>query len=106
MGALAAARSDFFVITTDDPGHEDAAAIADQIAGGARSVASNFVVELDRRKAIRLLLERAQPGDAVLLAGKGHEQRMVIGDERRPWNDARAAAEVLGERGFGTQAVP
>ena len=106
MGALAAARSDFFVITMDDPGYEDADAIADQIASGARSVASNFVVELDRRKAIRLLLERARPGDAVLLAGKGHEQRMVIGDERRAWNDARAAAEVLGELGFGTQAVP
>jgi len=106
MGALAAARSDFFVITMDDPGHEDPAAIADEIARGARAVASNFVVELDRREAIRLLLERARPGDAVLLAGKGHEQRMVVGDERRPWNDARAAAEVLGELGFATQAVP
>jgi UDP-N-acetylmuramoyl-L-alanyl-D-glutamate--2,6-diaminopimelate ligase len=106
MGALAATRSDFFVITTDDPGHEDAAAIAEQIASGARSVAGNFIVELDRRRAIRLLLERARPGDAVLLAGKGHEQRMVVGDERRPWNDARAAAEVLSELGFSTQAVP
>lgn len=106
MGALAAKKSDFFAITMDDPGHEDAAAIAEQIASGARSVAGNFIVELDRRRAIRLLLERARPGDAVLLAGKGHEQRMVVGDERRPWNDARAAAEVLSELGFSTQAVP
>ena len=106
MGRLAASKSDFFVITSDDPGHEDAAAIAEQIAAGARAGGGTFVVELDRRNAIRRLFERAGPGDAVLLAGKGHEQRMVVGDERRPWNDARVAAEVLAELGFGTQAVP
>jgi UDP-N-acetylmuramoyl-L-alanyl-D-glutamate--2,6-diaminopimelate ligase len=106
MGRLAASKSDFFVITSDDPGHEDAAAIAEQIAAGARAGGGTFVVELDRRNAIRRLFERAGPGDAVLLAGKGHEQRMVVGDERRPWNDARVAAEVLAELGFGTRAVP
>lgn len=107
MGALAARGSDFFAITMDDPGVEDPAAIAREIAAGARSAgAANFTVELDRRAAIRLLFERAEPGDAVLLAGKGHEQRMVVGDERRPWNDAHAAAEVLADLGFGTQAVP
>jgi UDP-N-acetylmuramoyl-L-alanyl-D-glutamate--2,6-diaminopimelate ligase len=110
MGALAAQAADFFAITQDDPGDEDTAAIARQIAEGARSAGacegSRFVVELDRRAAIRLLFERARPGDAVLLAGKGHEQRMVVGDQRRPWNDARVAAEVLGELGFRTQAVP
>ena len=110
MGALAARNADFFAITQDDPGDEDPAAIAEQIADGARAAGaregSRFAVELDRRAAIRLLLERAEPGDAVLLAGKGHEQRMVVGDRRYPWNDARAAAEVLAELGFRTQAVP
>jgi len=110
MGALAARKADFFVISTDDPGHEDAAAIAEQIAAGARSegarAGDRFSVELDRRTAIRTLFERAQPGDAVLLAGKGHEQRMVVGDERRGWNDARVAADVLEELGFEIQAVP
>jgi UDP-N-acetylmuramoyl-L-alanyl-D-glutamate--2,6-diaminopimelate ligase len=110
MGALAARKADFFVISMDDPGHEDAAAIADQIAAGARSAGARegerFSIQLDRRAAIRALLERAQPGDAVLLAGKGHEQRMVVGDERRRWNDARAAADVLTELGFQPQAVP
>ena len=110
MGALAARKADFFVISMDDPGHEDAAAIAEQIAAGARSAGAHederFSVELDRRAAIRRLFERAQPGDAVLLAGKGHEQRMVVGDERRSWNDARVAADVLTELGFRPQAVP
>jgi UDP-N-acetylmuramoyl-L-alanyl-D-glutamate--2,6-diaminopimelate ligase len=67
---------------------------------------SSFDIELDRRTAIQRLFERAEPGDAVLLAGKGHEQRMVVGNERRPWNDARAAQEVLAELGFTDQAVP
>jgi UDP-N-acetylmuramoyl-L-alanyl-D-glutamate--2,6-diaminopimelate ligase len=110
MGALAARKADFFAITQDDPGDEDTAAIAEHIADGARSAGAyqgaSFAIELDRRAAIRLLLERAEPGDAVLLAGKGHEQRMVVGDQRRPWNDARVTAEVLAELGFRTQAVP
>jgi UDP-N-acetylmuramoyl-L-alanyl-D-glutamate--2,6-diaminopimelate ligase len=110
MGALAARKADFFVISMDDPGHEDPAAIADQIAAGARSAGARegdrFRIELDRRAAIRSVFERAQPADAVLLAGKGHEQRMVVGDERRGWNDARVAADVLAELGFQTQAVP
>jgi UDP-N-acetylmuramoyl-L-alanyl-D-glutamate--2,6-diaminopimelate ligase len=107
MGALAARESDFFVITMDDPGHEDPAAIARQIAEGARQAgASKFVIELDRRAAIRLLLERARSGDAVLLAGKGHEQRMVVGSEKLPWHDASTAAQLLAELGYTAQAVP
>ena len=107
MGQLAARKADFFVITMDDPGNEEAAAIADEIAAGASSAgASHFAIELDRRAAIRLLFERARPGDAVLLAGKGHEQRMVVGNERQTWNDARVAEEVLAELGFQIQAVP
>jgi UDP-N-acetylmuramoyl-L-alanyl-D-glutamate--2,6-diaminopimelate ligase len=107
MGALAARKSDYFVITMDDPGHEDPSTIATQIAEGAGAAGfDNFVVELDRRAAIRRLFERARAGDAVLLAGKGHEQRMVVGDERRPWNDAQAAAEVLDQLGLAIQAVP
>jgi UDP-N-acetylmuramoyl-L-alanyl-D-glutamate--2,6-diaminopimelate ligase len=106
MGALAARKSDFFAITMDDPGHEDPAAIAEQIAAGGRSERGDFCIELDRRTAIRLLFERAKTGDAVLLAGKGHEQRMVVGDEKLPWNDACKASEVLAELGYTVQAVP
>jgi len=106
MGGLASRKADFFAITMDDPGQEDPAAIAEEIAAGARDSAGNFAIELDRRAAIRLLFERAQPGDAVLLAGKGHEQRMVVGSEKLPWNDARVAAEVLDELGRRIQAVP
>jgi UDP-N-acetylmuramoyl-L-alanyl-D-glutamate--2,6-diaminopimelate ligase len=106
MGALAARGSDFFVITMDDPGFEDPAAIADQIALGGSQAGGQFAIELDRQAAIRFLFERAQPGDAVLLAGKGHEHRMVVGDQKLPWNDSCAAAEVLADLGYAIQAVP
>ena len=62
--------------------------ISEQIALGAQSASGDFAVDLDRRSAIRRLFARARPGDAVLLAGKGHEQRMVVGDQRPAWNDA------------------
>jgi UDP-N-acetylmuramoyl-L-alanyl-D-glutamate--2,6-diaminopimelate ligase len=106
MGALAARKSDFFAITMDDPGFENPAEIASEIAVGAHSEGGEFTIELDRRAAIRLLFECAQPGDAVLLAGKGHERRMVVGSEKVPWNDACAASEALTELGYAMQAVP
>jgi UDP-N-acetylmuramoyl-L-alanyl-D-glutamate--2,6-diaminopimelate ligase len=105
MGSLAARKSDFFLITSDDPGDEDPAAIAHQIEQGVPP-GTEFGIELDRRAAIRRLLQRARPGDAVLLAGKGHERRMVVADQRLPWNDAEAAADALAELGLGSQPVP
>jgi UDP-N-acetylmuramoyl-L-alanyl-D-glutamate--2,6-diaminopimelate ligase len=116
MGALAARNADFFLVSTDDPGEEDPASIAAEIAAGAREAGAvegdGFAVELDRSAAIAQLLDRAQPGDAVLLAGKGHEQRMVVRGQRLPWNDARVALELLAQRGYAAnggsqvQAVP
>ncbi len=104
MGEIAARESDFFVISTDDPGHEDPAAIAAAVAAGARNAGAvegdQFIVELDRRAAIRNLLQRAGPGDIVLLAGKGHEQRMRRADRDEPWSDVAAAEELLAELGY------
>lgn len=104
MGEIAARGTDFFVISTDDPGQEDPAQIAAEIVAGARSAGATdserFIVELDRRQAIRTLLARARPGDVVLLAGKGHEQRMRWADRDEPWNDHTVAEELLGEMGY------
>lgn len=105
MGRIAAGKADFFVLTADDPLDEDPAGIARAIARGAEAAGAvegrDFVIELDRRAAIRLLLARARPGDTVLLAGKGHEQRQLIGGARLPWSDAGVAAELLRELGYG-----
>ena len=105
MGRIAAEQSDYFIISLDDPLHEDPAEIARQIAAGATAVGKaagrDFSIDLGRMSAVRTLLERARPGDTVLLAGKGHERRMLVGDERRPWNDREAAERALAERGYG-----
>ncbi|MCC7107464.1 MAG: UDP-N-acetylmuramoyl-L-alanyl-D-glutamate--2,6-diaminopimelate ligase [Chloroflexi bacterium] len=99
MGRLAAEMADFFAITTDDPLFEDPADIAAAIAAGAQAAGATegerFAIQLDRREAIRTLLERAEPGDCVLLAGKGHEPRMLVRDQRLPWDDRAAALELL-----------
>jgi UDP-N-acetylmuramoyl-L-alanyl-D-glutamate--2,6-diaminopimelate ligase len=99
MGRIAAQIADFFVISMDDPLHEDPAAIAAAAADGARRAGAvegqDFVIELDRRRAIQLVVERARPRDSVLLAGKGHEPRMLVGNKRLRWDDRRVAEEAL-----------
>jgi UDP-N-acetylmuramoyl-L-alanyl-D-glutamate--2,6-diaminopimelate ligase len=101
MGGIAARNADFFAISTDDPMYEDPASIAEQIAAGAREAGGeeghSFMIELDRRAAIREVLRRAAPGDTVLIAGKGHEQRMLVGDRAEPWSDEGAVNAILSE---------
>ena len=104
MGALAAEMADYFVITSDDSYPEDPAAIAAEVEAGARRAGAEpgrqYAVLVDRREAIRHLLERAAPGDLVLLAGKGHERSLRIERTEIPWSDAAVAAEVLAELGY------
>jgi UDP-N-acetylmuramoyl-L-alanyl-D-glutamate--2,6-diaminopimelate ligase len=104
MGELAARHADYFFISTDDPVHEDPGDIAEQISAGARQAGAvpgdEFAVELDRRTAIARALGRAEPGDVVLLAAKGHEQRQLIGDRALPWSDVDVATELLADMGY------
>ena len=95
MGRAAAHGADFFVITSDDPVNEDPADIARQIAEGAadREPGRDYDIVLDRSSAIRRAIGLAQPGDIVLLAGKGHERTMITAAGAEPW-DERAEAEA------------
>ena len=104
MGRVAARLAGFAVFTTDDPRFENPMEIAEQIAAGAKAEGwregEHYLKVADREEAIRETLRRARPGDTVLLAGKGHERRQVIGDRLVPWNDAEAARRVLREMGY------
>ena len=104
MGRVAARLAGFAVFTTDDPRFENPMEIAEQIAAGAKAEGwregEHYLKVADRKEAIRETLRRARPGDTVLLAGKGHERRQVIGDRLVPWNDAEAARRVLREMGY------
>ena len=102
MGSAAARHADFFVITTDDPVDVDPAHLACQVEAGVvgRARGRDYEIVLDRRSAIRLALERAEPGDVVLLAGKGHEQTMILAGGPVPWNDRAEAELALRELGL------
>jgi UDP-N-acetylmuramoyl-L-alanyl-D-glutamate--2,6-diaminopimelate ligase len=87
------------VITSEDPRFEDAHAIIAQIAAGAEAAGAeagkSLFCRTDRREAIQFAFELARPGDCVLLAGKGHEGSIIWGREKRPWDEASVARELL-----------
>jgi UDP-N-acetylmuramoyl-L-alanyl-D-glutamate--2,6-diaminopimelate ligase len=98
MGEIAGAKADVVIITSDNPRSESGAEIALQINAGVRASDSHKVLctELDRRAAIGIAFSIAQPGDVVVIAGKGHENTQTIGTEIFPFNDAQVARELLG----------
>ncbi|HEY7198626.1 MAG TPA: UDP-N-acetylmuramoyl-L-alanyl-D-glutamate--2,6-diaminopimelate ligase [Candidatus Dormibacteraeota bacterium] len=104
MGRAAAEHSDYFVITTDDPVGEDPAELARTVEAGATSAGRrsgrDYEIVLDRREAIRHALRAAGPGDVVVLAGKGHEQTMMLGTGTVPWDERSEAENALRELGF------
>ncbi|HET9393966.1 MAG TPA: UDP-N-acetylmuramoyl-L-alanyl-D-glutamate--2,6-diaminopimelate ligase [Candidatus Rubrimentiphilum sp.] len=96
MGAVVARHADFAYVTSDNPRTEDPVAIIDAIVPGLGQVP--HAVEPDRRKAIDLAVRSAQPGDVVLIAGKGHENYQIVGSEVLPFDDAAEARRALAER--------
>jgi UDP-N-acetylmuramoyl-L-alanyl-D-glutamate--2,6-diaminopimelate ligase len=98
MAEVASGAADVTVITSDNPRHEDPGAIIDEVAGGVVEGAV-VVVEPDRARAIGRAVELARPGDVVLVAGKGHESVIEIGDRRIPFDDRLVAAAAVGELG-------
>jgi len=106
MGRVAAAMSDFVVVTSDNPRSEEPTQIIDEIVVGFRADleidkegedVAEFVVEVDRRAAIGVAIRMAQSGDIVLLAGKGHEKTQTFADRTVLFDDVAEAAKVLHE---------
>lgn len=98
MGQAAGEGSDVVVLTSDNPRREDPLAIVDQVLPGLTGTSATVIVEPDRRHAIELAIAQAQPGDLVLLAGKGHEKTQTIGERVIPFDDVAIARQVLRER--------
>ena len=96
MAGVVARYADRIVVTSDNPRTEDPKRIIDEILPGfAPGDMERVTVEPDRRKAITQAIKMAEPGDMVLLAGKGHETYQEIGRERIDFDDAAVAADVL-----------
>lgn len=105
MGATAARLADVAVVTSDNPRREDASVIIDEIlAGIPEGDRGRVEVEPDRELAIRLAISLAEPGDMVIIAGKGHETTQTIGDRALPFDDRVVARRVLDELVNGAHA--
>jgi UDP-N-acetylmuramoyl-L-alanyl-D-glutamate--2,6-diaminopimelate ligase len=100
MGEVAARLADAAVLTDEDPRGEDPRAILEAIAAGARAAGMReddgrlFLVP-DRAGAVELAVDRARPGDTVLLAGKGHEGSILGAAGRVPWSERQAAEAAI-----------
>jgi UDP-N-acetylmuramoyl-L-alanyl-D-glutamate--2,6-diaminopimelate ligase len=101
MGEAAATLSDFVVVTSDNPRTEDPVAIINDALVGVRRHDTAHAVEPDRTKAIRLAIDKASPGDIVLIAGKGHETYQILNTGTISFDDREVAREVLLGFGYG-----
>ena len=99
MGQAAGEKSDFVVLTSDNPRSEDPLDIMNDALVGLRRYDTPHVIEPDRSTAIQRALEQAQPGDVVIIAGKGHETYQVLKDQTIPFDDREVARQLL--RSFG-----
>jgi UDP-N-acetylmuramyl-tripeptide synthetase len=110
MGEIAAQLCNLSIVTSDNPRSESPQAIIDQILTGTRRVCrreyraaelgngipkKGYTVEPDRRQAIRLAVAASNPGDTVLIAGKGHETYQVLADTTIAFDDRREALQAL-----------
>ncbi|HAF10083.1 MAG TPA: UDP-N-acetylmuramoyl-L-alanyl-D-glutamate--2,6-diaminopimelate ligase [Chloroflexi bacterium] len=104
LAAAAAKYADHFVITQEDPRLEDPALILAEIEAGAVEAGKqrdrDYRVIDDRTEAINAAIAAADDGDTVLLAGKGHEGSIIVGEEKLPWDEAAVARAALRARGF------
>lgn len=98
MGRLAKELADIAVVTSDNPRKEEPEAIIDEILTGMQEGGGGAVVrrESDRRGAIALALREARPGDTVVIAGKGHEDYQILGDQTIHFSDVEVAEEEIG----------
>jgi UDP-N-acetylmuramoyl-L-alanyl-D-glutamate--2,6-diaminopimelate ligase len=96
MGAAAARGADRVLVTDDNPRSEDPAAIRAELMRGAASVPGPPATDAgDRRHAIELAVGSAQPGDVVLVLGKGHEQGQEVAGVVTPFDDRLVLAAAL-----------
>jgi UDP-N-acetylmuramoyl-L-alanyl-D-glutamate--2,6-diaminopimelate ligase len=105
MAAAAAEASDYVVLTSDNPRTEDPLAIMNDALVGLRRFDTPHSLEPDRKKAIALAIAKAEAGDIVLLAGKGHETYQVIGKEKQPFDDRLVARHELARVGYAKGAA-
>ncbi len=100
MGEAAGSLSDLVVLTSDNPRGEDPLRIINDVVVGLQKVNAKYQIEPERHLALAIALEEAQPGDIVLLAGKGHETYQVLRDRTVDFDDRDVARSILRRKGY------
>ncbi len=98
MGKLSADIADFVIVTSDNPRTEDPMSIIEEILPGVRAGKAPYKVICDRPEAIRWAIDHHEPGDVILLCGKGHEDYQIIGHEKIHMDEREIVADYLAER--------
>ena len=95
MGAVSGKLADLTVITSDNPRNEEPQAIIDDIKVGISKTDGKYVEIIDRKEAIAYVIRHGQPGDVIVLAGKGHEDYQEIKGKKYPMDEREIIADVL-----------
>ncbi len=85
MGAIAAAHADYTIITSDNPRNEIPESICTDIAKGITDSTTPYEILVDRKTAILHVVKISKPGDTIVIAGKGHEDYQIIGEQKKPF---------------------
>jgi UDP-N-acetylmuramoyl-L-alanyl-D-glutamate--2,6-diaminopimelate ligase len=100
MGEAAGNGSDLSILTSDNPRSEDPLAIINDALVGLQRSGARYKTEPDRKTAIDLAIHEAQPGDIVLIAGKGHEKVQICREGTIPFDDVEVGREILRAAGY------
>ena len=95
MGEVSGRLSDLTIITSDNPRNEDPQAIIDDIKTGIEKTDGKYVEIIDRKEAIAYAISHGEPGDIIILAGKGHEDYQEIRGKKYPMDERVLIAEIL-----------
>lgn len=99
MGEISGRLADFSILTSDNPRLEQPMDILSAIEAGIKPTGAPYVVIENRREAIRYAMQMGQPGDVIVLAGKGHETYQDIGGQKLPFDEKVVVRELLREMG-------
>jgi UDP-N-acetylmuramoyl-L-alanyl-D-glutamate--2,6-diaminopimelate ligase len=103
MGEAAGSLSDLVVLTSDNPRSEDPLRIINDVVVGLQKANATYRIEPDREQAIAVALDAAQPGDIVILAGKGHETYQVLREGAIDFDDREKARTILHRKGYAKE---
>ena len=95
MGTIAAQLADVVIVTSDNPRTENPSAIIADIVDGMIGTETPYVVVENRIEAIHFAMDNAQPGDVIILAGKGHETYQIVGREKHHLDEREVVAEYV-----------